>query len=131
MTSTFLRQFGTRCAITVGISSISYCLLEDETVCAPGSGILKQGIQVSSRKAAFCEAQEEGTKEEMYYNFPKRQKWEPSVEYPLWDKDWDGKEKEAGKVRGGEGGCWEEARGEDGWKRRGGVDNPSVCLHAL
>lgn len=28
-----------------------------------------------------------------YYGlFPKRQLWQPNLEYPLWDSNWDGKE---------------------------------------
>jgi hypothetical protein len=41
----------------------------------------------------FTEAGMRADAEGDYYgHFPKRQLWQPKVEYPLWDNNWDGRE---------------------------------------
>ena len=37
----------------MGSSSLTYSLLSDETVYAPGSGLLSKGIQVSTQRGNF------------------------------------------------------------------------------
>ncbi|GMH85792.1 hypothetical protein TrST_g4818 [Triparma strigata] len=32
--------------------------------------------------------------DDVYYNFPSSQKFNPKLEYPLWDRDWDGRDSE-------------------------------------
>ncbi|GMH54139.1 hypothetical protein TL16_g01612 [Triparma laevis f. inornata] len=57
-----------------------------------GVGIVKMQTEggFGGGRVASCDDSGSGDKE-TYYNFPTSQKFNPKVEYPLWDHDWDGK----------------------------------------
>ena len=54
------------------------------------------GTSGTSATASKCEEKKDfgmvkDAEGEFHNLFPKRQLWQPKLEYPLWDKNWDGK----------------------------------------
>jgi hypothetical protein len=56
----------------------------------PGSGSVP-----GSTNLARCDSSGDPNRsDDVYYNFPSSQKFNPKLEYPLWDRDWDGRDSE-------------------------------------
>lgn len=56
----------------------------------------KNTLTSSQSKMNNVEAEERNDGEKLFHNlFPLRQLWSPKVEYPLWDKNWDGRDIES------------------------------------
>lgn len=75
----------------------TYC---EEMASAPAtSSVGAQSSTVNEKKTEPTQQQQSGMRSEEVGDFrglfPKRQLWQPTIEYPLWDKNWDGKQPES------------------------------------
>jgi hypothetical protein len=54
--------------------------------------VLEKKADDSSSVPVFTAGMRPDAEGDYHGHFPRRQLWQPKVEYPLWDNDWDGRE---------------------------------------